>query len=204
MPKVVDKEAKKLEILNAAIKVFAKNGVVKTKMAEIAQAAGIGKGTIYEYYRSKEEIFHEAFIQILASMQKAISQALEKTVDPIEKIKLLIDTCLVKFVDESEDFVEIMMDFWAEGVRNKNADVLKIFDLNQMYTQFRNLVSEILEDGIRKGVFRQMNTKLTASVLLGAFDGLFLQWIIDRSIFNLREVADELLDSFLNGIKKSA
>ncbi|MBC8233494.1 TetR/AcrR family transcriptional regulator [bacterium] len=203
MPKVVDKEAKKLEILNAAIKVFAKNGMVKTKMAEIAQAAGIGKGTIYEYYRSKEEIFHEAFIQIYADMHESVSKALKETDDPIEKIKLLINTYLDKF-DESEDFVEIMMDFWAEGVRNKNADVLKIINLNQIYTHHRNLISEILEDGIRKGVFRQRNTKLTASVLLGAFDGLFLQWIIDRSIFNLHEVADELLDGFLNGIKKSA
>jgi len=201
LPRVVDKEAKKLEILNAAIKVFAKNGVAKTKMADIAQAADIGKGTIYEYYRSKEQIFHEAFIQIHSHTQEVISQILGQVDNPIEKIRLLVNTYLKHFLDESEDFVEIMMDFWAEGVRNKNADVFKIIDLNQIYTRFRNLVSEILEDGIRKNIFRQKNTKLTASVLLGAFDGLLIQWIMDRSVFNVHEAADELLDSFLNGIK---
>ena len=170
-------------------------------MDEIAQAAGIGKGTIYEYYRSKEEIFHEAFIQIYADIQESIYQVLEGVDDPIEKNKLLMDTCLTKHLDDSEDFVEIMMDFWAEGVRNKNTDVLKIIHLNQIYTQFRNLVSEILEDGIRKGVFRQMNTQLTASVLLAAFDGLLMQWIMDRSLFNFHEVADELWDTFLKLIR---
>ena len=56
-PKIVDKEAKKTQIIIAATQVFSKLGVAKTKMIDIAQAAGIGKGTIYEYFRSKEEIF---------------------------------------------------------------------------------------------------------------------------------------------------
>ena len=64
MPKIVDKAAKKNEILLAAMRLFAEKGVVNSKMADIAIAAGIGKGTIYEYFRSKEEIFGEAFSTI--------------------------------------------------------------------------------------------------------------------------------------------
>ena len=63
-PKIIDKEAKKAEILQAAMQVFSRKGVAKTRMADIAVAAGIGKGTIYEYFRSKEEIFAAAFQQV--------------------------------------------------------------------------------------------------------------------------------------------
>ena len=56
MPKIVDKEAKKLDIVHAALKEFARRGVANTKMADIATAAGIGKGTIYEYFKDKNEM----------------------------------------------------------------------------------------------------------------------------------------------------
>ena len=60
-PIIVDKELKKQDILVAALKVFARQGIAKTKMIDIAIEAGIGKGTIYEYFRSKEEVIRESF-----------------------------------------------------------------------------------------------------------------------------------------------
>jgi AcrR family transcriptional regulator len=60
-PIVVDKAKKKTDILNAAIEVFATKGVANAKMNDIAIAANIGKGTIYEYFSSKEDIFSTAF-----------------------------------------------------------------------------------------------------------------------------------------------
>ena len=88
-PKVIDKESKRLEILMAAMQVFARKGVTNSKMAEIAEAAGIGKGTIYEYFASKEDIFGLAFQYFFHDVQQKILQTLEGTDDPIEKLKLI-------------------------------------------------------------------------------------------------------------------
>ncbi len=61
MPKIVDKEAKRKKILEASMRVFAKKGVENTKMKDIAKSAGIGKGTIYEYFNSRDEILQKSF-----------------------------------------------------------------------------------------------------------------------------------------------
>lgn len=57
----MNKETRKKQIVRATLSIFAQNGLKETKMAEIAEKAGIGKRTIYEYFKSKEDIFHEAF-----------------------------------------------------------------------------------------------------------------------------------------------
>ena len=63
-------------------------------------------------------------------------------------------------------------------------------------------ISDILQEGIASGVFREMDTRLTASVIIAALDGLLLQWILDRNIFDPRNATDVLVETYLNGIKK--
>jgi AcrR family transcriptional regulator len=86
MPKVVDKEAKKTEILYSAMQIFNQYGVVKTIIADIVQNAGIGKGTIYEYFHSKEDIFAEAFNYVFKDMGQKINHILKTTENPVAKL----------------------------------------------------------------------------------------------------------------------
>ena len=147
-PKVVDKEAKKHTILTAAMKVFAKKGVANTKMTDVAVAAGIGKGTIYEYYKNKDEIFAESFHHFMEVLENIMAQRLFKISDPMEKIKEMTMGWIDALQTHSYEFVEIMLDFWAEGVRHK--EKTPVFDLNTIYTEYRALVSNILDEGINK------------------------------------------------------
>ena len=201
MPKVVDKQAKKMEILHAAMKVFARKGVVKTVMTDIAEEAAIGKGTIYEYFRSKEEIFCEAFNFFFTSMTESISDALKNEAHPIKQLEVLVKKSLDVIGHGEEDFAEIMMDFWAEGVRNKDEELLKKINLNRVYQEYRTLLKGILESGINKGIFRPMDVTAAASVFIGAFDGIMLQWILERKAIQLDKVSAVLLDSFIEGIR---
>lgn len=200
-PKIVDKEAKKAEILQAAMQVFSQRGVAKTKMADIAVAAGIGKGTIYEYFRSKEEIFAAAFQQVNQRSGELIQQALASTDDPVEQLRLLIDVSRQTFIEESADFAGIMMDFWAEGIRNKDEKILAIINLEQIYDEYRSLISGILETGIQKGVFRPVDTASLAAILIAVLDGVMLQWIMTPELIDMKRITDVLIDSLMNGIK---
>lgn len=201
MPKIVDKEAKKLEILHAAMRVFARKGIVKTKMIDIAREAVVGKGTIYEYFRSKDEIFTSAYQFLFKMTEHGVYSALQSTDDPEKKLQLLIETFFNSFLHDGEEFAEIMMDFWAEGVRNKDADVMEIIDLKSIYTEYRKVISAILNEGISRGVFRQMDVHSMSSAFIGAFDGLMLQWIVDRGVIDIKRVSAVMLDGFFNGIK---
>lgn len=201
MPKIVDKQAKKLEILQAAAKVFAEKGVVKTKMIDVANEAGIGKGTIYEYYRSKEEIFTDTFRLIFDNMEQQLAEAIGKTDDPLEKLKNLIQVTVIEFIEHSGDQTRIMMDFWAEGVRSKNEELLNIINLELVYSEYKLLIADILHDGIKKEVFEKVDVHSLASILVGALDGAMLQWIINKDTIDLKKVSEVLLDTLLNGIK---
>jgi TetR/AcrR family fatty acid metabolism transcriptional regulator len=170
MPKIIDKKAKKLEILHAAAKVFAEKGVVKTKMVDIASEAGIGKGTIYEYYRSKEEIFGDTFRLIFDHMELQIAEAIGHTQDPVVKLRKLIQVTLKEFLEHSGDLAGIMMDFWAEGIRSKNNDVLSIINLELVYSEYKMLIADILHDGMKKGIFREVDANSLAAIIIGSMD----------------------------------
>ena len=75
-------------------------------------------------------------------------------------------------------------------------------NFEEIYKDYRTMIAAILEDGVKKGVFKNINTNNTSAVLIAALDGLMLQWFMDKKIFDLDEVSVLLLDCFLNGIGK--
>ena len=200
MPKIIDKQAKKLDIIEAAMKVFAQKGFANTKMADVAEAAHIGKGTIYEYFKSKEQIFEFVFNHFMESMETSVARAIFKITDPVEKIKVIFLSWADMIAAHTSDIVEIMLDFWAEAVRKKDDKQLGIVKLEQIYEDFRMIIKSILDEGIRLAKFKPINTFYTASVMLGAMDGLMIQWIMNKNIFDVRKATEHSVNVFLTGI----
>lgn len=195
-PKIVDKEAKREQIAQAAMAVFARMGINDAKMADIAVEAGVGKGTIYEYFRSKDEVFAASFELLHGAMGAEVGKRMWGLSNPEEKMRVMVQG----FVDLSMqhiDYMEIMFEFWAEGIRRGK----QALDLKSMYDQYRDYITAILEEGIEAGAFRPMKAKLVASSLLAALDGLFLQWVLDKEGLSLVEAGEELTEVFLKGIK---
>ena len=200
-PKVIDKNLKKIEILEAAMKVFAQKGIANTKMADVAKAAMVGKGTIYEYFKSKEEIVNEGYVYFMDKINTIMAKQLYKVFDPIEKLKAIMTGWVRLIEDTSIDFLGIMMDFWAEGIRRREED--SIFNLKQLYAENRQLIIEILEEGIAKGKIRAVDSTIAASIIIGALDGLFLQWLVDQDLFRFEESSEVFIKTFLQGLQIS-
>ena len=78
---------------------------------------------------------------------------------------------------------------------------MEIIDLKKIYSEYRTMISGILEEGISRGQFRSMDTHIAASVIIGAMDGILLQYIMDRNVFSPEKAIKVLLDSFLRGIR---
>ena len=202
MPKIVDKAQKKNEILQAAIQVFAEKGIQKSKMIDIAKRAKIGKGTIYEYFESKEGIFKEAYLSHFKGIEERIFQITQSDDAAVVKINNLTKSILIDFFSDNIEFAAIMMDFWAEGIRSKDEDILDVINLKEMYAFFRNVLIVILQQGIDENSFRKMDKNAVASAIIGSFDGLLLQWILNKDVLDLKAVTDEWLNVLINGIKK--
>ena len=198
-PKIVDKEIKKQDILEASIRVFARQGIAQTKMIDIAREAGIGKGTVYEYFRSKEEITKESFRNFMSKMDAAGVDQLDQLTDPVDKICHIIDGWM-NFLADSYDESRVLIDFWAHSIRFDKA--LEEFDLNEMVNNYRIFLADIIEEGISKGTIYSMDSNLMASVIIGALDGLVLHWIIGRDYFDLNKAVDLFKETTIEPLRK--
>ena len=199
MPKIVDKEEKRGRILETAIKVFAERGVNNTKIADIAQAAGIGKGTVYEYFQSKDEIITATFRTFMNTVGEHIGWRWLHLRDPLEKLEAFFKAWGEVLDGEFQDYLEVILDFWAESIRQEKSS--QAFDLSELYAEYRATLESVLREAIEAGEIKPVDTRIAASVLLGTMDGLLLQWIVDRSVFDIREAVEQLPGLMLEGIK---
>lgn len=199
MPIPVDKKEKKEKILEASIKVFSKKGLKNTKISDIALKAGIGKGTLYEYFKSKDEVFSATFYFFMERLDKAISHRLFRIHDPMEKLRAYFSVWTEVLEGEYLDYLGIVLDFWAEGVRQR--DNTWLIDLNELYSENIKILDNLFSKCVAKGKIKPVNTKIMASIMLGALDGLLIQLIMNPESFNIKKSIDLLVETMIQGLK---
>jgi len=185
---------KREAILRAATRVFARNGYFNSKVADIARAADVADGTVYLYFKSKEEILHSIFDQNMAEAIAAGRVLIEKLRDPSEKLRRIAllhlerlgadrDLAIV-FQVELRGSTKFMQEFSAAG-----------------FAEYLGLLRKTFEEGQRSGAFRQdLNAKLVSKILFGALDEMATNWIISKRSYKLEPMAEVVMDVFLNGV----
>jgi TetR/AcrR family fatty acid metabolism transcriptional regulator len=187
---------KREAILRAATRVFARNGYFSSKVADIARAADVADGTVYLYFKSKEEILHSIFDQNMAEAIAACRKLIEKSRDPREKLRRIATLHLerlgadrdlaVVFQVELRGSTKFMREFSAAG-----------------FAEYLNLLCKIFEEGQRAGVFRKdLNAKVVSKILFGALDEMATNWIISKRNYKLEPMAEIVMDVFLSGVSK--
>jgi TetR/AcrR family fatty acid metabolism transcriptional regulator len=185
---------KREAILRAATRVFARNGYFNSKVADIARAANVADGTVYLYFKSKEEILHSIFDQNMAEAIASGRKLIEKISDPKEKLRRIAvlhlerlgadrDLAIV-FQVELRGSTKFMQEFSAAG-----------------FAEYLGLLRKTFEEGQRSGVFRKdLNAKLVSKILFGALDEMATNWIISKRSYKLEPMAEVVMDVFLNGV----
>jgi TetR/AcrR family transcriptional regulator, fatty acid metabolism regulator protein len=184
-------------ILRAATRVFARNGYFNSKVADIAREADVADGTVYLYFKSKEEILHSIFDQNMAEAIAAGRVLIEKLRDPGEKLRRIAHLHLerlgadrdlaVVFQVELRGSTKFMQEFSAAG-----------------FAEYLGLLRKTFEEGQRSGVFRKdLNAKLVSKILFGALDEMATNWIISKRNYKLEPMAAVVMDVFLNGVSAS-
>jgi len=184
-------------ILRAATRVFARNGYFNSKVADIAREADVADGTVYLYFKSKEEILHSIFDQNMAEAIASGRVLIEKLRDPGEKLRRIAMLHLerlgadrdlaVVFQVELRGSTKFMREFSAAG-----------------FAEYLGLLRQTFADGQRSGVFRKdLNAKLVSKILFGALDEMATNWIISKRNYKLEPMAEVVMDVFLNGVSAS-
>ncbi len=193
MTRQTDSQARRESILAAAGKAFNTGGYSRTTMEAIAAEAGIAKGSIYNYFKSKEDLFTQLFVSAI-SPDEAEAECLLGAAGPAgEKLDRFVEYWFARFASYRE-IGRLVLEFWAAAAREEAFGELHRV-LCDAHARWRQRVSQVIAEGIAAGEFRkEIDPDMTASLITGMLDGLTVQAIMGVGI-----VIDE---KFLTALKR--
>lgn len=198
-------DTKRRRILDAALQVFAEEGLNRGKIATIARRAGIGKGTVYEYFRSKEEIFEVIFQDFFRQMFAGYQELFRAKIDARRKLELVFDytfdllTAMVR--DRNKKEWMIFFELIAQGLRDEFRGSGR-FSLVEIMRELYGAFDPLIAEGIRASVLRDIEPAYLAFVLFTALDGLSLHFIINDDYLDTARLKEYTKQIFLHGILK--
>jgi len=199
LAKKQQKENKRNLIIEAASRVFAQRGFSGSSISHIASYAGIGKGTTYEYFNSKEDLFFAVFEwHVEQSSQAAIVNIAALGGSASDRLSIMSESLVDYFVDKMDIF-SLVMESWAASASSKIRERFKQAFKN-MYKEFRGIVAALIQEGIDRGEFRlDVDVPAIAAGIVGMWDALFLQGWFDES-FDIADTGRKCMAVFLKGL----
>ncbi len=198
-------ESKRKRILNAAMIIFAQKGVNKGTIASIAKEADVGKGTIYEYFKSKEEIFEEmldSFFQNMLLDWKKLNDLKIPTIKKLEKIFEYTFEYLSSINEQNFHQLIIIIEIMLYAMRKDLSNSTQI-DLGKILRKLYKIIEPIIEDGIKEGVLRDIDKEYFAFILFSSLDGIALHYYFQRNYIDMDKLKAYSMEIFLNGILKN-
>ena len=172
---------KRPRLVDAACAVFAEKGYASTRVADIAERAGVGKGTVYEYFSSKEELLFAVFELINAEISLRMDAALAAGGSAEEQLHNLLRLG-AEVITEQVEMQPVILDFWA-AARGKDFEETYRRAVVASYTHFRNLFANFIRDGQKRGEFKpSVDAEALAATVVATVDGLGVQLFFDRSV----------------------
>jgi TetR/AcrR family fatty acid metabolism transcriptional regulator len=193
---------KRSVILDAALKTFVKRGYPETRVSEIAAEAKVAEGTLYNYFKSKEDLLLALFDEKWGGIIDGIRKKISRLDDPNKKLKVMFSV-VVRLFRKDRHLAEIfLVDVKQSSIFMKNYPVNRV-------VEFIDLIEEILEEGKRKGIYRKdLDTHVAKMIIFGAAQGILLSWVLSESAaerkksfkFSLYRAAKTLREIFKTGL----
>jgi TetR/AcrR family fatty acid metabolism transcriptional regulator len=186
-------------ILDAAIEVIANHGFFHSRVAEIAERAGVADGTIYLYFKNKDELLMAAIDSAFHRFIARAHAALKELSDPREKLRR------IAFLQLEALGAKRSLAIVFQTELRHSAKFLSEFSHNMMVEYF-DLIKSVLKEGQDAGVFREeLSVTVAAHCFFGAIDEIVTTWILyDRELerdYHLSSLADPIVDILLKGIE---
>lgn len=191
---MIEKAERKTNILDVAQSLFAKFGLAKTTIEDIAKKARMGKASIYYYFKSKESIFQEVITKEGRVIQEKIRQAVNAEELPQNKMHAYFLTRMLS-LRSLANYYSALRDEYLDHYAfiEKERQTHDVFEIT--------MVSNILQEGIQKNKFEIDDTTLTARTIVGALKGIEYQWPLQVSEEHVRHNVETLLKILFKGIE---
>jgi AcrR family transcriptional regulator len=200
-PKIVDKTEKRKQIGLSALSYFAENGIVSASMSQVAHAVGIGKGTIYEYFTSKDELIAYAMEMYVETIEEKVRELLDGVKNPKDRLIQYTKSILDHITNDPKTAGILFAIF--QLLISKQCDQNQNTNLKNMFSQARRTIAGFLKEGFAAGIFNEkadIEAELIATDLIAYLDGILLHSLVSDDI-DLRKQVDRYLESLLLQLK---
>ena len=183
MPKKVNEQEERSRIRSAAIRVFARRGIARGSMDEVARAAGISRPGIYTYYPDRDSLVNDLVDAVLADEVALFQTCLSSGGTARARLESLA-RALARSFSELGPAGAIMLQLWAQASRKMRGP----------FRTIRRLTEKTLREGVQRGELPRMNVPMTARFVIAILDGVLLQHVVDPQLFGTgRALAKELV-----------
>lgn len=197
-PAVRDEPAagKREAILRAAIRVFARHGYFNAQVADIAREAGVAAGTVYLYFRSKDDLLVSIFERTMKEARTEATAALADVSDPVERLRRLARLHLQRLGRDRDLAIVFQVEL------RQSTKFMERFSETHV-REYLGIIRQAIADAQAARVFRKtVNPTSAAKIFFGALDEMATNWILSKRRYSLVAEADAVLDVLVNGLTR--
>jgi len=185
----------KRKIMTAAIEVIGAKGFKEAKIAEIAEKAGVGDATIYEYFKNKEDLLLEIPIDFTKDMLKEIDWHMMGINGAFNKLRKFI-WWWFHYIETNPGYAAIIL------LELKTSKKFMRTDGYESAKVFYGIIVDIIKAGKEEGIIKEsINTYLARSIIIGTLEHNIIRWLLKERNYSLLSIADELVEMFIDFLK---
>jgi AcrR family transcriptional regulator len=192
---IVDKVQKRKDIALACKDIFIQNGINDPTVSQVAKAAGVGKGTIYDYFKNKEDIVFEIVNIMMQKHNESMHVKLANASTTREKIK---EFSSIFYSDEEKELRQLYKGFTSISLTNPDEEMVEFQTEHTNY--YYNWLLSILNDGIEKGEIKEGSQDLARGLFVSA-KGMFITSSVTNSICDLKAEIHKFTDAIFDLIE---
>lgn len=184
------------QIIDAAVVVIAENGYHHAQVSKIAKQAGVADGTIYLYFKNKEDILISLFEEKMGQFVREIRSKMTGQTNVIDQLDVLITSHFQMLADDHHLAIVTQLE-----LRQSNKDIrLKI---NKVLKEYLLLVDEVLNNGVEAKVLREdLDIRLARQMVFGTIDEVATTWVINDQKYDITKLAPGVHSLIVNGLSR--
>ncbi len=188
---------RRTQLTKATYRVVSRKGYYNFTIRDIANEAGLSTGLVHYYFKDKDELLLTLLKEMNSNLRNFLTKELEYKDDPADKLLTFIDQAF-SLVEREKDYFYVIIDFWTQV--NHNPRISKANA--RLYQSYRDECAAMLTEGVKKGIFVDMDIHYTATMIISIVQGLIIQFILDKEAFNYQVYTMKVKEQVLAMVKK--
>ncbi len=185
------------QLTRAAYNVVSKKGYYNFTIKDISKESGLSTGLVHYYFKNKQDLMLNLIREMNKNLKKYLNNGLSRSEDPVEKLKIYV-TQAFELVMNEKNYFYVFIDFLSQVNRSERMRKANI----RLIESYREECSRILQEGVEKGIFKEIDIKYVTTIIISLIQGMIIQYVIDNDAFEYSEYTKRVLEQIFDMVLK--